>query len=70
MKSTDSGNWSEIQQNTKQGAETTEIVNWAKREEQIFTEIKSSLMSNKHKKQVAKNLDIGYCTEIKQCKKN
>ena len=35
LKSIDSGCWSEIQQNTKQGAESTEIGSWAKCDEQF-----------------------------------
>ena len=39
LKSTDIGYWTEIQQDTKQGVESIEIGRWAKRDEQISTEI-------------------------------
>ena len=41
MKSTVSGYWAEIQQNTKQGAESTEIWSREKRDKQICTEIET-----------------------------
>jgi len=41
LKSTDSGYWAEIEQNTKQGSESTEISSWAK----CYEQFKSLILS-------------------------
>jgi len=70
LKSTDSGYWTEIQQNTKQGTESTEIGSWAKNDEQkIYWNIDISWSPINTKKQVAKNLDKAHYNVIKRSKK-